>query len=154
MNDFIGEYQDHCQKIKALIEEYSGIEDIGIDSHVRYISDMKKIYCAICREKTKATFKTIATVLRKGYNHASVINCTKKFHALYSTNQLLRKDVYDRTIIVIDEVIGMEGKEAPTSKVISEYITFLNWFRKEAFETTPIDSSFYVGKYFSNNSEE
>lgn len=141
--------KDQCTRIKFLVQQFSGIENIGIKSRKQIISDMKKIYCKICDTKTKASLNIIAAALRDGYNHASVINSIKKFDNLYETKQLLKPEVYKQTLQAINELEEIEVKEESASRLIAEYTTFLDWFRAEVGDETPIETSFFVGKYFA-----
>lgn len=141
--------KDQCTRIKFLVQQFSGVSDIGIKSRKQVISDLKKIYCKIAKDKTKASLSIIASCLREGYNHASVLHSIKKFDNLYSTKQLLHIDVYKKTVESIDELKELDMIEESTSKLIIEFTTFLEWFRKETGDESPVESSFFVGKYFA-----
>lgn len=140
---------EQCTRIKFLVQQFSGVPNIGIKSNKRLITDMKKIYCKICHTETKASYCIIAEALRTGYNHASVINSIKKFDALHERKQLLKPEVYKLTLEAIGELKEIEIKEETTSQLISEYSAFLDWFRKEINDETPVETSFFVGKYFT-----
>ncbi|MGD2113408.1 MAG: helix-turn-helix domain-containing protein [Acidobacteriota bacterium] len=139
---------DKCTRIKFLVQQFSGVPDIGMKSRKRIVSDMKKVYCKICKEKTKASLATIGRALNGTYDHASVLHSIKEFNKLYETNQLTSPEVYEQVIEALDEIKELEVKEESTNKKIKELCAFLDWFRTEIGDDTPIETSFFVGKYF------
>lgn len=86
------EGRETCEEIKEKIQELSGVEDIGIESNKRINSDLKKIYCKLCKQFTKASLSTIGTTLRIKYTHDLVFYNIKKFNELGS--QLIWFDIY------------------------------------------------------------
>ena len=141
--------EKQCEKIKLLVEEFSGLKDIGVKSMGANIPDLKKIYCKLCKTYTKASYKVMATTLRHGYNHSSALVAVKKFDDYFENDQIYRIDVFHSVAKVLDSMHKQIDKEEETFKLIKKYTAFLNWFRTEVKETTPVDSSFFVGKYFS-----
>jgi hypothetical protein len=83
---------NNCQEIKEKIQELSGVDDLGIKSNKREFSDLKTIYCELCKQFTISSLSVIANTLRPNYSHASVLHHLKKFDAL--GNQLTCFDIY------------------------------------------------------------
>ena len=81
-----------CKEIKEKIQEFTGVEDIGIKSNKREFSDLKKIYCKLCKQLTISSLAIIANTLRPNYNHASVLHNVRKFEDL--GKQLTCFDIY------------------------------------------------------------
>lgn len=153
MNNFKSDYEkslfEKCTRIKFLVQQFSGVQDIGIKSRKREIADMKKVYCKICKETTKASLSLIGEALNGTYDHASVLHSVTEFDKLYNTKQLCLPEVYKDTLDAIEQLKQIDTKEETTSRLIVEYVSFLNWFRKEINDETPIETSFFVGKYFA-----
>lgn len=140
-----------CRKIKSLVEEHSGIEDIGLKSRKRELSDLKKIYCKLCRIHTKASLDTIGLVLRDDYDHSSVFNCIKKFDILYPNKQIVWESVFRSVTSVINQNNLFEKDKNQNYFAISNFINFLDWFKEEIGHESTIDSSYYVGKYMATH---
>jgi len=146
---------EKCLNVRKLVEKISEFPDISLKSRQREVADLRKIHCKICRLTTRAPLRVIGLALRSDFNHATVINNLKRFDELYPLNQLLFADVYEAVLneVKVEELELKESNEKDSfqnNKLISEYTSFLNWFRIEVHETTPVDSSFFVGKYLSN----
>lgn len=146
---------EKCLNVRKLVEKISEFPDISLKSRQREVADLRKIHCKICRLTTSAPLRVIGLALRSDFNHATVINNLKRFDELYPLNQLLFADVYEAVLneVKVEELELKESNEKDSfqnNKLISEYTSFLNWFRIEIHETTPVDSSFFVGKYLSN----
>ena len=77
-----------CNKIKSLVEKFSGIKNIGTDSRANRIPDLRKIYCKLCKTHTGASYKSIGSVLHEGYHYSSVIYAVNTFDDLFYANQL------------------------------------------------------------------
>lgn len=73
-----------CKKIKKLIEETSGINDIGIRSRKRTIQEFKKFYCKLCKIFTTASLQAIGETLGE-YDHATALHAIKTFDDLSET---------------------------------------------------------------------
>lgn len=82
-----------CKKIKKLIEEASGIKDIGIRSRKRPVQEFKKFYCKLCKIFTKASLQTIGETLGE-YDHATALHAIKTFDNLSETNGLNYSETY------------------------------------------------------------
>lgn len=137
-----------CDLIKYLVEKHSGFKDIGIKSRDDKLPDLKKIYCKLCKEHTKASLKTIADSLSYCYNHASVLYNINKFDDLLETNQLHHVQVYNSVSEVLNHTTLKKDKET-YSKYMRNFTLFLDWYRKEANETITTDSIYFVKKYLS-----
>jgi len=136
---------EKCLHVKNLVEVFSKFPDIGRNTRKREFADLRKIHCKICKITTKASLRVIGAALRSDFDHATVLNNISRFDELFFTNQLLFIDVYHS---VLNEL--SKDKAGYNDALINEYTIFLNWFRTEVQETTPVDSAFFVGKYFSN----
>ena len=137
---------EKCLHIKNLVESFSKVLNIGTKDRSNEVADLRKIYCKICKATTKASLRVIGSNLRPGFDHVTVMNNIKRFDELFFTNQLLFIDVYRLVLVELKrEELGYDDA------LINEYTNFLNWFRLEVFETTPIKSEFFVGKYFSKH---
>jgi len=147
MND--NKYKDaKCQRIKFLVEQFSGIKNIGGDSRLPVIADMKKIYCKLAKETTNASLETIGFNLNGKYTHASVLNAIKNFDDLYPTKQLNKREIYIEILEAIAEMDLIDSVKKRIAK-ISEYTLFLDWFRQEINKNDAIESSYFVGKYLN-----
>ena len=82
-----------CRYIKKLIEDKSGVKDIGIRNRERHIVDLRKIYASLCREFTLAPLRIIAEILN--IDHSTVLHNLRSFDNLYNTQQLSYMALYD-----------------------------------------------------------
>ena len=83
-----------CTIIKLLVEEHSGVRDIGILSRSSGLPSLKQIYCKCCRAYTNASYGTIAVCLRSGYHHTTAMYSVKTFDNLFQTKQFYFSEVF------------------------------------------------------------
>jgi hypothetical protein len=136
---------EKCLYIKKLVEKFGKFPDISKNTNKREYSDLRKIYCKICNTTTDASLRIIGSTLRPGFKHDLVLHNIRRFDELFFTKEILFPDVY---LAVLN---ALKKQDSGFDDVLTkEYTKFLNWFRIEINETTPVDSSFFVGKYFSD----
>lgn len=82
-----------CKRIKLLIENASGVQNIGERSRKRPYPELKKIYSKLCNEFTFAPLEIIGEVLGN-YNHATIIYSINTFEDLADNNGLDFLEVY------------------------------------------------------------
>lgn len=100
------EERDKCHNIKKLIEKLSRIENIGLKSRKRHLSDARKIYSKLCKIFTKSSLEEIGEVLginEHNYSHATILHNIKKFEHLHDVNQLSNIHIYNKAFKYIQE---------------------------------------------------
>lgn len=82
-----------CRRIKKLIEDSSGIEDIGKRCRSGHYPELKKMYTHLCLKYTKCTLREIGDILG-GYRHSNMIHMSRSFADILEVNQMNLPNVY------------------------------------------------------------
>lgn len=105
-----------CEKIKTYLEKVSDFDNIGVEFGTRKLSDVRKLYCYLCKTYTNSTLTTIAEALRPGFDHSTVIYNVKKFHEFNESKilycQSLVEDAESNFNYMLDYIIKKANKES------------------------------------------
>lgn len=91
-----------CLKIKYLLEEISGFEDIGKTTRISPLPDIRKMYSKLCSDYTIASDTIIADALGD-YERSSIVSQIKMFNVYYPVNSLNRSDIYDEAVEILSD---------------------------------------------------
>ena len=80
--------------IKMVVEEVTGIFDIGIKSRSRTLTDARFVYYALSKKYLGNRFRTSATGRQVNRDHSTVVHGLKQFDILYEVDSLPTKWMY------------------------------------------------------------
>lgn len=89
-------------KIKKAVEEYTGIEDIGVKDRSHDIAMARWLYCKLCREHTNGTMSAIGKLINR--DHSTVVHAVKSLEFEFLYNKDLQTKYDDLSIIVVSKI--------------------------------------------------
>jgi len=89
-------------KIKKAVEEYTGIEDIGVKDRSHDIAMARWLYCKLCREHTNGTMSAIGKLINR--DHSTVVHAVKSLEFEFAYNKDLQTKYEDLSIIVVSKI--------------------------------------------------
>ena len=94
------------KEIKAFLQDKSNISNIGTKERTRFISDLRKSFCALANTFTTKTLTEIGSEIRPNFGHADVIYSLDKFNQLYPIGELTCQEIHNEAFRHFSEING------------------------------------------------